>query len=1110
MNTRRLFACVCTVLAACSVFAADPSVSKWAPNDQPVISGDGTATIARKPAAGTYATLATDVALPWTDTTGGLIEGSNYLYRVTIGGTDTELAYRHAVRLERTWNDLTKIRPSVRMIGWQGGTGQGCIAIAFDGSTSTYYENNASITVGVDFGAPVAVTVLRAAPRSGQSARLVGKKLYAANQQDFSDQVELGAFPAITNNYSTFAFASPGSYRYYYVSPDVGNVAEMEFYGYGFGVRIADAQVNNVPVVDASLPGPVSVWRNGTLLSSSATLPFADPGASSLLAGNSYRYRVLAADGQDVTATNRHAVRLDRSWSDLTQISPSCSIISSANGVSTAYKVFDNNLGTWMEPGTMVGLDFSTGLSAARIRLQPRSGQATRLEGSVIYAANEPDYSDAVALVTVKTLVVSSLDYRFSGLPYYRYYYVKKGSDTNLAEMEIYGCGEPVTSVVFSVEADMQQGFDARRMVVSAALSQARFNIYRDAQSLTSNVVLPWTDTANLSPGQVCVYKLVMTDDTSLTGTVTYTHSVRLERSWLDNTKLRPLARSLSPVFLNNYNPPEGYLYDGDTSTKYHLTSSDGMDFGVPVTLDRARAFRADYAERLNTTQIFGADNPYFTNETCVAIFSGVQAGYWADALATGAPTCRYYRVVWGAANGGNANYPPAELQFYGRPTPGKLVVISTGTNDCPVLDTWYYGTVDVSRDETVIAHGVTLPWTDADPLLVPGETYHYQASATDDSGASFEADYRHAVLLDRAWEAKNALRPGVSSLLGGWTPLLFDGNPYTKYEFGTSAIAFGEPTTVLRIRYSAATAGLPDRMAKVMLYGANTYTGGQFTDSVCLGQLPYKVTEGRNWMDIAEPGAYKYYWLANETIGNSYIGLGELELYGICAPWFAAHPANDLDQPRLHGAGGMGKVTVFRDSVEVAQDVALPWTDATASFAPNTTHTYMIRLADETELTADYRHWELMERKWTDLSSLGRFKIVGGPEDTAVNLFDGDPATVGAFTNIKARIGIDFGTPARMGAVRILSTIILSDAGMTLYASNDGVGINATELVTVPGSWANGVWVEAVIPEAKRDKYRYYWLAPKDGTTTSWRGTVREVQFFGVKPATQLIFLVK
>ena len=81
---------------------------------------------------------------------------------------------------------------------------------------------------------------------------------------------------------------------------------------------------------------------------------------------------------------------------------------------------------------------------------------------------------------------------------------------------------------------------------------------------------------------------------------------------------------------------------------------------------------------------------------------------------------------------------------------------------------------------------------------------------------------------------------------------------------------------------------------------------------------------------------------------------------------------------------------------------------------------------------------------------------------------------------------------------------------GGLIEGSNDGVGINATELVVVPGAWANRVWVEAVIPDAKRGKYRYYWLAPRDGTTTSWRGNVREVQFFGVKPVHELLFMIR
>ena len=77
----RLIVATVLVLATASLWA-DVSVSKWAANDQPVVSGEGTATISRKVAdGGSYAVLASGATLPWTDATGGLCEGSNYVYK---------------------------------------------------------------------------------------------------------------------------------------------------------------------------------------------------------------------------------------------------------------------------------------------------------------------------------------------------------------------------------------------------------------------------------------------------------------------------------------------------------------------------------------------------------------------------------------------------------------------------------------------------------------------------------------------------------------------------------------------------------------------------------------------------------------------------------------------------------------------------------------------------------------------------------------------------------------------------------------------------------------------------------------------------------------------
>ena len=123
-------------LLCAATLSADPTVSKFAVNDQPVISGEGTATISRKAAGGAYAVLATDAALPWTDATGGLLEGTSYVYRVEVDGAATELPYLHAVRLERAWRDLSKLRPSVRPVGTPTASSHKDVGLIFNGNTA--------------------------------------------------------------------------------------------------------------------------------------------------------------------------------------------------------------------------------------------------------------------------------------------------------------------------------------------------------------------------------------------------------------------------------------------------------------------------------------------------------------------------------------------------------------------------------------------------------------------------------------------------------------------------------------------------------------------------------------------------------------------------------------------------------------------------------------------------------------------------------------------------------------------------------------------------------------------------------------------------------------
>ncbi len=1088
----RLIVATVLVLATTSLWA-DVSVSKWAANDQPVVSGEGTATISRKVAdGGSYAVLASGATLPWTDATGGLCEGSNYVYKVEVSGEPAvELPYLHIVRLERRWSDLTKLRPSVRPVGTPTGSGHKDVGLLFNGDTSDFYEDTAATTLGVDFGEPVTATLIRLKPRSGQNGRLSGKVLYGATAENFSDAVALGTC-AIVDGWAEIEPVSPAPYRFYYIAPDYGNLSEMELYGYGFGARVAGALADDVPAVDASFTGTADIYRDNVLVASGVTLPWLDQ--STLSPGTDYRYRVVSATGVAPAAetTYRHIVWLERAWSAPTQVRSEYAAIHQSSSVSEIAEVFDNNPATWMEPGIMSGIDFVQRKVVTLARLCPRSGQQGRLDGAILYGANEPDYSDAVALATisVSNTKYSWRDFRVAAPAAYRYYYVKKSSATNLAELMFFGYDEPLAAIDVSVARDDSAKFDGRTL--SAAIL-ANVNVYRDGVKIAEDVSLPWTDFDNILPNRTYLYRVELAGDPTVSGEVSYFHLMRLERSWRDLSRLRPFVRPLATrKFYNSSAGPEDYLYDGRTDTMYTLTCPDGLDFGCRVTLGLLRAYRSAYPARYEGTRIYGANKADFSDESLLATVSGYTAVGWCETAVSNAPACRYYRFVWAPEGGNNmAGFPPAELELFGTPNVTNLQFGTTGSNDWPVVDAWYYGEVDLYRDGSKIAEGVQLPWTDADPALVAGATYHYRAVPVLAGASVLEGDYRHVVRLERSWEARSQLREDVT-LLGAYTPKIFDGNPWTKFERGTLAVGFPEPVTVLHVGYASADGSLPERMSGLLLYGANSEADIlSAQDRVFLGPILHKIADGRGYVDVETPGAYSHYAIVNTN--NTQIGLSEVEFYGFGGKWFAVKAANHLDRPLLYGHGDLGRVSVLRDGATAATDVTLPWTDAGARFEPGTRHIYTVRLANGTELTACYDHWARLERTWANEGRLRHCALISA-EPTAANIFDGDAATYGAFTNGQAKITLDFGRPVLAGAVRLLpycrypinAYVVVSGANVADFSDE-------TTLATAPFPTDDTTWTTFAIPEAKRGKFRYYRFVRQ-----SWFGNIRELQLFG------------
>src|SRR5262249_47302529 len=130
---------------------------------------------------------------------------------------------------------------------------------AFDGNINTFFDAPDPGNLdwaGLDFGPGSAdtITAIAYCPRSTFSNRMVGGSFQGANQSDFSDAVTLFTLNAAPTEglMTTQSVSSSTPFRYArYLAPNQawGNIAELQFFGYGPGVNLALAQ----PVVASSL-----------------------------------------------------------------------------------------------------------------------------------------------------------------------------------------------------------------------------------------------------------------------------------------------------------------------------------------------------------------------------------------------------------------------------------------------------------------------------------------------------------------------------------------------------------------------------------------------------------------------------------------------------------------------------------------------------------------------------------------------------------------------------------------------------------------------------------------------------------------------------------------
>ena len=385
--------------------------------------------------------------------------------------------------------------------GNNGNTG----AKAFDGNVMT--DVNATTAngfwTGMDFGAPREVTALRFMPRRTLASRMRDGRFEVADNPDFVNAATFYAIPntsppenAVTE---VTAFTQPMTaaryVRYYPANGQYGDVAELEFVLATTpplppnGLAVAGSDITNAYAVltwrtadVTSLMSSVMVHRATspggpyTPLTPDGLLPSVTTWTDTAVAPNSrYYYRLTSLlntssgplegpPGAYVTYTP--VTRIERAWSDLTQIKPGMSLLGLEwPPYGAGYEIrtmFDNSLSTFPDtspaarnPAVGVNLGRPHVIQFMRHVARNTAYGATRLNGAELRGSNSPDYTNsftrlatfagatAGSLVTQQTVTQEAFQYIFVQRPDANEFW------GNIAELELYGYAPGDINAVF-------------------------------------------------------------------------------------------------------------------------------------------------------------------------------------------------------------------------------------------------------------------------------------------------------------------------------------------------------------------------------------------------------------------------------------------------------------------------------------------------------------------------------------------------------------------------------------------------------------------------------------------------------------------------------------
>lgn len=204
-----------------------------------------------------------------------------------------------------------------------------------------------------------------------------------------------------------------------------------------------------------------------TNIASVSTSSYADTNVNN---GTSYYYEVSAVDDSLESASSAPVSATPLSMSFL---------VGSSIGSSGSWQnlgniremALDGNLNTFFDPSNSsawVGVDLGTNIARAicKIRYAPRSGYESRMVGGIFQGANQPDFSDAVALYTITNTPSGGFTAQFpTNTTAFRYlrYQAPVNNWGNLAELEFYSPGPHnfrLTGAVMGTSGSFNNGGD--------------------------------------------------------------------------------------------------------------------------------------------------------------------------------------------------------------------------------------------------------------------------------------------------------------------------------------------------------------------------------------------------------------------------------------------------------------------------------------------------------------------------------------------------------------------------------------------------------------------------------------------------------------------------